>query len=109
LEALLHDPNTKQKQERSAAATRWSSSATKCNLSAFAHITLFVYREFTIRRSKTKVFLNMASKAKKETGLSVATKKKEDLGMWYQEVLTVSCHYLPTDLADCERALGGLA
>ena len=36
----------------------------------------------------------MASKAKKElkkeTGLSVSTKKKEDLGMWYQEVLTVS-------------------
>jgi len=27
---------------------------------------------------------------KKETGLSITYKKKEDLGNWYQEVLTVS-------------------
>ncbi|KAH9260841.1 proline-tRNA ligase [Batrachochytrium salamandrivorans] len=30
------------------------------------------------------------SKAKKETGLSITYKKKEDLGNWYQEVLTKS-------------------
>jgi hypothetical protein len=28
---------------------------------------------------------------KRETGLSITTKKTQDLGMWYQEVLTVSC------------------
>lgn len=31
-----------------------------------------------------------ATQKKKVTGLSVSIKKKDDLGMWYQEVLTVS-------------------
>jgi hypothetical protein len=33
---------------------------------------------------------NMAASKKRETGLSISIKKKDDLGMWYQEVLTVS-------------------
>lgn len=43
-----------------------------------------------------------ASKAKKETGLSLQNKKNDDLGEWYREILTKSemIEYYP-DVSGC--------